>query len=60
MRPRFEIAVAPVGKGVRRDLLIDGYKAGEFRNQAELIDFLMQATSTLRYEPDDKGQNVTD
>lgn len=49
-RPRFEIGVTPTGNGVRRDLLINGIKVGEFANKAELIDLLMQGTSTLRYD----------
>lgn len=55
MRPRFEIAVTPAGKGYKRELLVDGYKVAEFKNRAELIDFVMQAVSALRYEPDAKG-----
>lgn len=53
MRPRFEIAVTPAGKGFKRELLVDGYKTGEFKNRAEFIDFIMQAVSALRYDADE-------
>lgn len=58
MRPRFEIAVTPAGKGFKRELLVDGYKTGEFKNRAELIDFIMQAVSALRYDADVSAQSA--
>lgn len=38
------------GKVAVRELMIDGYKTLEFRSKAELIDFIQQAVSTLRYD----------
>lgn len=54
MSPRFAVRVSMVdGKSVKRELMVDGYKTGEFKNRAELIDFIMQAVSALRYEADE-------
>ena len=55
MSPRLAVRVSMVdGSTVKRELMVDGYKVAEFKNRAELIDFIMQAVSALRYEPDAK------
>ena len=38
------------GKAVLYELMQHGLKTHEFRNKAELVDFLMQAQSCLRYD----------
>ena len=37
------------GKTPKRELLYDGFKVGDV-SYVELVDFIMQATSSLRFE----------
>ena len=49
--PRLAIRVTVVGaKATLYELMIDKQKVLEFRNKHEVVDFLMQATSALRYD----------
>jgi hypothetical protein len=43
------VSLAKDGKTPVRELMYDGLKVGEI-SYVELIDFIMQATSSLRYE----------
>lgn len=50
-KPRVNVRVTMIdGKLVMRELMVDNLKVLEFRNKSELIDLIMQATSTLRYD----------
>ena len=49
--PRLAIRVTVVGpKATLYELMLDRQKVLEFRNRHEVVDFLMQATSALRYD----------
>jgi hypothetical protein len=49
--PRLAIRVTVVGpKATLYELMLDKQKVLEFKGRHEVVDFLMQATSALRYD----------
>ena len=43
------VTLEPDGKTPKRELLYDGFKVGDV-SYVDLIEFIMQATSSLRFE----------